>query len=95
MSLEPCKVCGTLNAADAEICLSCGHPTDGKKRPTVFRIVAIALVVCFALPFLSGVINWIVLQLKPETPAPERLNSLLYTKEASLKTKSSPNRANY
>ena len=82
MSLEPCQVCGTLNAADAEICLSCGHPTDGKKRPTVFRIVAIALVVCFALPFLSGVINWIVLQLKPESPVPERSQtSLLHNSE--------------
>ena len=94
MSLEPCKVCGTLNAADAEICLSCGHPTDGKKRPTVFRIVAIALVVCFTLPFLSGLINWILLQLKPESPAPSQAESLLHNREVILETKSSPNRTN-
>lgn len=94
MSLEPCKVCGTLNAADAEICLSCGHPTDGKKRPTVFRIVAIALVVCFTLPFLSGLINWILLQLKPESPQPNQAESLLYNKEVILEAKSSPNRTN-
>lgn len=60
MSLEPCKVCGTLNAEETEICLSCGYPTQGKKRPTIFRVVAIALVVCFALPFLAGIINWLL-----------------------------------
>lgn len=70
MALEPCKVCGTLNAEETEICLSCGYPTQGKKRPTIFRIVAIALVACFALPFLSGIVNWILLQLKPESPQP-------------------------
>ena len=65
MSLEPCKVCGTLNAKETEICLSCGYPTQGKKRPTIFRVVAIALVICFALPFLAGIINWILLKLEP------------------------------
>ena len=70
MSLEPCKVCGTLNAKETEICLSCGYPTQGSKRPVIFRWVAIALIVCFALPFLSGLINWILLQLKPESPKP-------------------------
>ena len=68
MSLEPCKVCGSLNAAETEICLSCGYPTQGNKRPVIFRWVAIALIICFALPFVSGVINWILLQLKPESP---------------------------
>ena len=68
MSLEPCKVCGTLNASDTEICLSCGYPTQGNKRPAIYRWVAIALVICFALPFMSGLINWILLQLKPEPP---------------------------
>lgn len=95
MSLEPCKVCGTLNAADAEICLSCGYPTDGKKRPTVFRIVAIALVICFTLPFLSGLVNWILLQLKPESAKPRQSESLLHDREVISKTKSSPNRADY
>ena len=70
MALEPCKVCGTLNAEETEICLSCGYPTQGRKRPVIFRWVAIALVVCFALPFLAGLINWILLQLKPESPTP-------------------------
>lgn len=69
MSLEPCKVCGTLNAKETEICLSCGYPTQGKKRPTIFRVVALALVVCFALPFLAGVINWL---LQPEPNDSER-----------------------
>lgn len=68
MSLEPCNVCGTLNAAEAEICLSCGYSTKGNKRPTIFRWVAIALIVCFALPFLAGLINWILLQINPQVP---------------------------
>jgi len=68
MSLEPCNVCGTLNAAGTEICLSCGYPTQGNKRPAIFRWVAIALVICFALPFLAGLINWIMLQINPQSP---------------------------
>ncbi|MEM7593681.1 MAG: hypothetical protein AAF383_19585 [Cyanobacteria bacterium P01_A01_bin.83] len=72
MSLEPCKVCGTLNAEGTKICLSCGHSTQGHKRPVIFRWIAIALVICFALPFASGLINWILLQLKPESPTPSQ-----------------------
>ncbi|MEO1669781.1 MAG: hypothetical protein AAFR77_03180 [Cyanobacteria bacterium J06631_2] len=79
MSLEPCQVCGTLNAEGTEICLSCGHPTKGSKRPAIFRWVAIALVVCFALPLLSGVVNWILLQLQPESPPTESTVSLVET----------------
>ncbi|MEL6438927.1 MAG: hypothetical protein AAFQ80_06710 [Cyanobacteria bacterium J06621_8] len=70
MSLVPCKVCGTLNADSTEICLSCGYPTQGHKRPVIFRWVAIALVICFTLPLASGLINWILLQIKPESPIP-------------------------
>ena len=70
MSLEPCKVCGTLNAAETEICLSCGYPTQGRKRPAIFRWAAIAVIICFTLPMLSGVINWLLLQLKPKSPSP-------------------------
>ena len=77
MSLEPCQVCGTLNAEGTEICLSCGYPTKGSKRPVIFRWVAIALVFCFALPFLSGVINWMLLQLQPESSPNESTVSLV------------------
>ncbi|MEO0927805.1 MAG: hypothetical protein AAFR63_13080 [Cyanobacteria bacterium J06631_6] len=76
MSLEPCQVCGTLNAEGTEICLSCGHPTKGNKRPVIFRWIAIALVVCFALPFLSGVVQWILLQFRQESPTIEPTISL-------------------
>jgi RNA polymerase subunit RPABC4/transcription elongation factor Spt4 len=71
MSLEPCKVCGTLNAEGTEICLSCGHSTQGNKRSAIFRWAAIALVICFILPFLSGLISWMLRQLKPESPTKE------------------------
>jgi len=70
MALKPCKVCGTLNAEGVETCLSCGHDPEGSKRPVIFRYVAIALVICFALPFLSGIINWVFLQLNPDKPTP-------------------------
>ena len=68
MSLEPCNVCGTLNAAEAQTCLSCGYPPNGNKRPVIFRYIAIALVVCFALPFLSGLINLVLRQFNPQSP---------------------------
>lgn len=70
MALKPCKVCGTLNAEGVKTCLSCGHDPQGHKRPVIFRYVAIALVICFALPFLSGLINWILLRLKPNPSEP-------------------------
>ena len=71
MALKPCKVCGTLNAEGVDTCLSCGHDPQGSKRPVILRYVAIALVACFALPFLSGLINWVFLQLQPERSTPE------------------------
>jgi hypothetical protein len=72
MSLKPCKVCGTLNPEGVETCLSCEHPTQGNPRPAIFRYAAIALIICFALPFLSGLINWVLLQLKPKSPPPNQ-----------------------
>jgi hypothetical protein len=77
MSLEPCKVCGTLNATGTEICLSCGYPTQGRKRPAIFQWVAIALIICFALPSLTGLIGWMLRQLKPEVPSKEPQVSLI------------------
>ena len=68
MALKPCKVCGTLNAEGVETCLSCGHDPETSKRPAIFRYFAIAVIVCLALPLLSGLINFIFLKLKPESP---------------------------
>ena len=59
MSLEPCKVCGTLNSSEEEICLSCGYPTKGRKRPIVFQIAAIILVLAFLVPLIATLINLI------------------------------------
>lgn len=78
MSLEPCKVCGTLNPESAEECLSCGHSPQGSKRPLIFRWVAIALVICFALPFLSGIVNWVLFQLQSDPPPPKPQVSLTH-----------------
>ncbi len=68
MALKPCKVCGTLNAEGVETCLSCGHDPEKSKRPAIFRYLAVAIVLCLALPVASGLINWILLQLQPESP---------------------------
>ena len=87
MSLEPCKVCGTLNAEGTEICLSCGHSPQGNKRPAIFRWVAISLIICFALPFFSGLINWILLQLKPDPPSNQPKVSLNQTSHTCLGAK--------
>ncbi len=59
MSLEPCKVCGTLNSSEEEICLSCGYPTKGRKRPVIFQIAAIILVLAFLVPLIATLINLI------------------------------------
>ncbi len=59
MSLEPCKVCGVLNSSEEEICLSCGFPTKGRKRPVVFQIAAIILVLVFVVPLIATLINLI------------------------------------
>ncbi|MDJ0678619.1 MAG: hypothetical protein QNJ18_01990 [Xenococcaceae cyanobacterium MO_167.B52] len=72
MALKPCKVCGTLNAEGVETCLSCGHDPEKSKRPAIFRYLAVAIVLCLALPVASGLINWILLQLKPESPTPSQ-----------------------
>ena len=70
MALEPCNVCGTLNSSEAEICLSCGYPTKGRKRPLIFQYTAIALVIAFALPLLLSSISWIKYQLQPKPQPP-------------------------
>ncbi|MCJ8281378.1 MAG: hypothetical protein MJK14_16280 [Rivularia sp. ALOHA_DT_140] len=57
MSLEPCKVCGALNSSEEEICLSCGFPTKGRKRPVIFQIAAIVLVLIFLIPLITTLIN--------------------------------------
>jgi hypothetical protein len=65
MSLEPCKVCGVLNSSEAEICLSCGFPTKGRKRPIIFQVAAIILVLAFLIPLIATLINLIKPQPKP------------------------------
>ncbi len=71
MALVPCKVCGSLNSDQEEICLSCGYPTQGYKRPAIFVWAALVLAVLFALPPLMGVANWLFYRLNPPEPTPE------------------------
>ena len=67
MSLEPCKVCGVLNSSEEEICLSCGFPTKGRKRPVIFQIAAILLVLAFLIPLITTLISLIKPQQEPES----------------------------
>ncbi len=64
MSLEPCKVCGVLNSSEEEICLSCGFPTKGRKRPLIFQVAAVVLVLAFLIPLIATLINLIKPQQK-------------------------------
>jgi hypothetical protein len=50
MSLVPCKVCGTLNSEDAEICLSCEFPIKGRGNKDWYKWIALALALMFGLP---------------------------------------------
>ncbi|WP_088241220.1 hypothetical protein [Calothrix rhizosoleniae] len=69
MTLEPCKVCGALNSSEEEICLSCGYPTRGRKRPVIFQLAAIILVLTFAIPLILTLINLIQTQSEPKPPS--------------------------
>ncbi|MDJ0733039.1 MAG: hypothetical protein QNJ47_02970 [Nostocaceae cyanobacterium] len=73
MALEPCKVCGTLNSSEEEICLSCGYPTKGRKRPMIFQLAAIILVLTFAIPLIMTLINLIQTQSKPQPASSTQL----------------------
>ncbi|MEM9136637.1 MAG: hypothetical protein AAGB01_04730 [Cyanobacteria bacterium P01_F01_bin.42] len=66
MALVPCKVCGTLNSEDAEICLSCEYPTRGRKRPAVFQWAAIVLLVLFSAPVINFGLEYLRSRSKPQ-----------------------------
>ena len=70
MALVPCKVCGTLNSSEAEICLSCEYPIKGRRRPVVFQWAGIILAVAFTIPLLMGVMRWFTQQRQPSPPPP-------------------------
>lgn len=57
MTLKPCKVCGTLNSHDTDICLSCGYPPQGRQQPLIFTLTAIGLATFLALPPLLSLIQ--------------------------------------
>ncbi|MEM7725184.1 MAG: hypothetical protein AAF208_02290 [Cyanobacteria bacterium P01_A01_bin.45] len=66
MALVPCKVCGTLNSDEAEICLSCEYPVKGRKRPIIFQWAAIAVIIALSVPLLISLVN--LIKPKPEQP---------------------------
>ena len=75
MALEPCNVCGSLNSDQAEICLSCGYPTQGRKRPAIFQWAAIAVVLIIAIPLVSSLLMRLKpapKSLPPEPPSAQR-----------------------
>jgi hypothetical protein len=64
MALEPCRVCGTLNSTEAEICLSCEFPTKGRRRPAIFQWAAVGVVMILAIPLFMVLFH----QVKPKSP---------------------------
>lgn len=76
MALVQCKVCGSLNSDQEEICLSCGYPTQGRKRPLIFQLAAIVIVLAFVTPAFLTAISWIKLQLQPSSPPEQERISL-------------------
>lgn len=72
MALVPCKVCGALNSDEAEICLSCEYPTQGRKRPAIFTWAAVLVLALFALPLL---LNMMVRLQQRRDPSPEPARS--------------------
>ncbi|MBE9212330.1 hypothetical protein IQ247_06345 [Plectonema cf. radiosum LEGE 06105] len=78
MSLEPCKVCGVLNSSEEEICLSCGYPTKGRKRPIIFKITAIIVVLALLLPLIITLFNLIKPQQKPQPSTTTKTSLTLF-----------------
>ncbi len=82
MALVPCKVCGVLNSDEAEICLSCEYPTQGRKRPAIFTWAAVLVLALLALPLLLNTMAR--LQRRPEpSPEPERSARLIQPVQTS------------
>ena len=69
MALVPCKVCGTLNSSDVDICLSCEFPITGRRRPVIFQWAGFVLAFIFSIPLLLGVINLFNQRLQPDLPS--------------------------
>ena len=57
MALVPCKVCGTLNSENTEICLSCEYPIKGRRRPAIFQWAAVGLFMLFTIPVINMAIS--------------------------------------
>ncbi|WP_299410344.1 hypothetical protein [Acaryochloris sp. IP29b_bin.148] len=72
MALEPCRVCGTLNSSEAEICLSCEFPTKGRRRPAIFQWAAVGLFALFTIPLVMTLMNRI--QSQPRQPSPQSVS---------------------
>ena len=68
MALVPCKVCGSLNSDQAELCLSCGYPPEGKKRPAIFQWAAYLVLAIFIVPLVLGLLNRMKPQRQQLTP---------------------------
>ncbi|MEM9218596.1 MAG: hypothetical protein AAGD25_30175 [Cyanobacteria bacterium P01_F01_bin.150] len=69
MALEPCNVCGALNSSDAEICLSCGYSTKGRKRSVLYQWVAIALFAGMVSLMIAGIVD--AINAPPKLPNPQ------------------------
>ncbi|NJK41372.1 MAG: hypothetical protein HC934_08495 [Acaryochloridaceae cyanobacterium SU_2_1] len=68
MALEPCRVCGTLNSTEAEICLSCEFPTKGRRRPIIYQWAALGLFLVLTVPLFIVFIYHMKPKPSPQSP---------------------------
>ncbi|MCM1982213.1 hypothetical protein [Lyngbya confervoides] len=69
MTLVPCRVCGTLNSDQADLCLSCEYPIQGRRRPWIFQGAAVLVLFLFLAPVLGVVLGFF--QFEPQrSPSP-------------------------
>ena len=68
MALEPCRVCGTLNSKNADVCLSCGHPINGRRRSPVYQWAAIILLLSMVSLIITGIVD--AINAPPPVPGP-------------------------
>jgi uncharacterized paraquat-inducible protein A len=70
MALVQCKECGTLNSSEAEICLSCEYPIQGRARTNWFKWIAIILALMIGLPLAIQAVQSIASQINSQPTKP-------------------------
>jgi uncharacterized paraquat-inducible protein A len=70
MTLVPCKECGTPNSSEAEICLSCEYPVNGRPKTNWFKGLALLLALILAIPLALSTMGTVSTQTNVQPSAP-------------------------